>query len=99
MIESKSELDATLTVAYEKALAFLTSLDSLPVGATVDAATLRDRLLRRLEIESLDPQQVVDDLVRDVDGGLVGMPGGRFFAWVIGGSLPAALAADWLTSA
>ncbi len=25
--------------------------------------------------------------------------GGRFFAWVIGGALPAALAADWLTSA
>lgn len=26
------------------------------------------------------------------------MPGGRFFGWVIGGSLPSALAADWLTS-
>src|SRR5687768_13583007 len=27
------------------------------------------------------------------------MPGGRFYAWVIGGSVPAALAADWMTSA
>ena len=27
------------------------------------------------------------------------MPSGRFFGWVIGGALPAALAADWLTSA
>jgi glutamate/tyrosine decarboxylase-like PLP-dependent enzyme len=34
-----------------------------------------------------------------VDGGLHAVASGRFFAWVIGGSLPAALAADWLTSA
>ena len=27
------------------------------------------------------------------------MPSGRFFGWVIGGSLPAALASDWLVSA
>ena len=26
------------------------------------------------------------------------MPSGRFFGWVIGGVLPATLAADWLTS-
>ena len=30
--------------------------------------------------------------------GLVAMPSDRFFGWVIGGTLPAALAADWLTS-
>jgi aromatic-L-amino-acid decarboxylase len=50
-------------------------------------------------MEPTDPAAVVDDLARDVDGGLVRTPGGRFYAWAIGGSLPAALAADWLTSA
>jgi glutamate/tyrosine decarboxylase-like PLP-dependent enzyme len=28
----------------------------------------------------------------------MGSTGGRFFGWVIGGVLPVALAADWLTS-
>jgi glutamate/tyrosine decarboxylase-like PLP-dependent enzyme len=52
-----------------------------------------------MESEPTDPVRVIEDLVRDVEGGILGMPGGRFYAWVIGGSLPAALAADWLTSA
>ena len=30
---------------------------------------------------------------------MLGSAGGRFFGWVIGGVLPAAMAADWLTSA
>jgi glutamate/tyrosine decarboxylase-like PLP-dependent enzyme len=44
-------------------------------------------------------EQVVTDLVRQTAGGHIGCAGGRFFGWVVGGSLPAALAADWLTSA
>jgi glutamate/tyrosine decarboxylase-like PLP-dependent enzyme len=37
-------------------------------------------------------------LIAGAGPGLVAMPSGRFFGWVIGGTLPAALAADWLTS-
>ena len=43
--------------------------------------------------------EVVDLLVEACEPGLVGIPSGRFFGMVIGGSLPAALGADWLTSA
>ncbi len=46
-----------------------------------------------------DPADVVDLLARHVEPALMAMPSGRFFGWVIGGTLPAALAADWMVSA
>ncbi len=45
------------------------------------------------------PEQVIEDLIRNVEPGIIASAGGRFFAWVVGGALPSALAADWLTSA
>lgn len=59
---------------------------------------LRRRLARPLAQCGTPPEDVINDLVRDTDGGLVGSTAGRFFGWVIGGTLPVALAADWLTS-
>lgn len=88
-----------LQTAFEAALAHLENLDKTPVAATVDLATLRERLGKRLADEGLPPDQVVAELAADVQDGIIGFAGGRFFGWVVGGSLPAALAADWLTSA
>ena len=45
------------------------------------------------------PEEVLRQLVERAEPGLGAMTGPRFFGWVIGGTLPAALAADWLTSA
>jgi glutamate/tyrosine decarboxylase-like PLP-dependent enzyme len=45
-----------------------------------------------------DPATVVDELATLAEPGLMAMPSGRFFGWVIGGTLPAALGADWLVS-
>lgn len=98
-MSSPSNAEPALHRALQHAIAHLNEVDSRPVGATVTAAELRERLGRPLSPQGDDPARVIDELVADVAGGLLGSAGGRFFAWVIGGSLPAALAADWLTSA
>jgi glutamate/tyrosine decarboxylase-like PLP-dependent enzyme len=87
-------LDRTLKLALE----YLDRLPERSVAATATLAELRQRLDRPLPREGLEPSAVVEQLVADVAGGLAGSAGGRFFGWVIGGAVPAALAADWLTS-
>ena len=84
--------------SLELALSYLESLDAAPVAATAPLAELRRRLGRALPAEGVDPVTVVEELARDTQGGLLGSAGGRFYGWVIGAGLPAALAADWLTS-
>ena len=93
-----SRQQATLERAAELALSYLESLDASPVGATTSLSELRRRFSRPLPDEGVDPVTVIDELARDVAGGLLGNAGGRFYGWVIGAGLPAALAADWLTS-
>jgi glutamate/tyrosine decarboxylase-like PLP-dependent enzyme len=88
----------TLETAAHHALVHLDNLDHSPVNATVDLATLRKRLGRPLTDDGVEAEQVVAELVEDVQDGMIGSAGGRFFGWVVGGSLPAALAADWLTA-
>jgi glutamate/tyrosine decarboxylase-like PLP-dependent enzyme len=46
-----------------------------------------------------DPAAVIDELARSMDEGLMAIGSGRFYGWVMGGTLPAALAADWMVSA
>src|SRR5689334_376180 len=89
----------SLDAAARHALSHLARLDDTSVAATVDLETLRRRLMKPLANDGVAAEQVIEELVRDVDGGLLGSAGGRFFGWVIGGTLPAALAADWLTGA
>jgi glutamate/tyrosine decarboxylase-like PLP-dependent enzyme len=90
---------ALLEQTLEHSVEYLENLDRSPVSASVGLAELRQRLTRPLIDGGMDATQVIDELVSDVQGGLLGSGGGRFFGWVIGGSIPAALAADWLTSA
>jgi glutamate/tyrosine decarboxylase-like PLP-dependent enzyme len=89
---------AALTRAAEHAFAWLNNLDGRPVATTATVADLRARLGRPLADRGVSATQVIDDLVADAEGGILGSQAGRFFGWVIGGGLPAAMAADWLTT-
>ncbi len=85
--------------AFAHALAHLENLDHAPVAATATLDELRRRLAKPLQDDGLPPAQVIDELAAGVAGGLLGSASGRFFGWVIGGSTPASVAADWLTTA
>lgn len=78
---------------------FLNSLPERRVGPTVSLEELREALDGPLPERGEEPLATVEHLARAADPGLVSMPGPRYFGFVIGGHLPAALAADWLTSA
>lgn len=88
-----------LDVAFNHAIRHLEHLDESSVAATAGAATLRTQIDKPLARDGMPAHQVIEGLVRDVENGLLGSAGGRFFGWVIGGALPTAVAADWLTSA
>ena len=83
----------------EHAADFLDTMDDRPVFPSVTVEELRDQLGGPLPDEPTDPAAVIDELVAGAEPGVVAIPSGRYFGFVIGGSVPAALAADWLTSA
>jgi len=98
MSQLDPEFRRTLESAFTQAVNHLENLDQTSVAATVELATLRERINQPLARAGVAPEQVIRDLATDVAGGLLGSAGGRFFGWVIGGALPAAVGADWLTS-
>ena len=85
--------------AHAHALSHLEGLDTAPVSAPATADQLRSRLRMPLPQKGESPDRIIDELAAGAAGGILGSTSGRFFGWVIGGSLPSALAADWLVSA
>jgi glutamate/tyrosine decarboxylase-like PLP-dependent enzyme len=91
-------MSKVLSAAADHAARYLEQMSSRPIAATATIAELRQRLGKPLPESGIEPTAVIDELVRDTEGGLMGSTSGRFFGWVIGGTLPVAIAADWLTS-
>ncbi len=83
----------------EHAIAFRRALPSRLQRPQRDYAAMRDMFRAPLPETGTDGMSVIDELVRLSQPGLSAMAGPRFFGWVIGGSLPVGVAADWLTSA
>ena len=64
-----------------------------------DSAAALAALPRALPDGPTDPRAVLDELVADAEPGVTAMGSPRYFGFVIGGTLPAALAADWMATA
>ena len=82
----------------EYAADFVETLETRPVRVEAGPDELYDALGGPLPEHGLEPRAVTAALVEQASPGVVGMASGRYFGFVIGGALPAALAADWLTS-
>jgi len=85
-----------LTSAH--AIRYLESVNSRPIATTASLEELRSRLTKPLPDGPMASESVINELIQDAEGGILGSTSSRFFGWVMGGTLPVALAADWLTS-
>src|SRR4051794_9394785 len=94
-----TEDQAVLDRAMTHALRWLESAPARRVPATGTADDAVARLGGDLPVTGQPGPAVVDRLAAAVEPGLMANASGRFFGWVMGSSLPAAVAADWLVSA
>lgn len=90
---------ALLRQTADLAADYLDGIEHRPVGARASQDELRAALCGPLPETGEPPAEVITSLARAADPGLVASAGPRYFGFVTGGALPAALAADWLTSA
>ena len=91
--------DELLRRAAVHADTYLQDIRDRHVAATLTGEELRTMLSAPLAEEGSDPHAVIDALARAGRNGTVATQGPRYFGFVIGGSAPAATAADWLVSA
>ncbi|WP_229072369.1 hypothetical protein [Actinoplanes sp. DH11] len=87
-------LGATTRIAAQ----WLDSLDERPIAARAGLTELRERLGVPLPDGPVPALEVIEQLAEAAGPGLLASPSGRFFGFVIGGGVPAAVAADWLTT-
>jgi glutamate/tyrosine decarboxylase-like PLP-dependent enzyme len=94
-----TNIAALFARAAEHAAAFRTGLDSGPQRPTLSYAQALAAFEAPTPGSGEAAETVLDDLVQRATPGLHACAGSRFFGWVIGGSHPVGVSADWMTSA
>jgi glutamate/tyrosine decarboxylase-like PLP-dependent enzyme len=87
-----------LNAAAGHAANYVESLTERPVRPELDLASIGDSFDWQLPEEPVAAELVLDELVANAEPGIGALGSPRYFGFVIGGVLPAALAADWMTS-
>ncbi len=88
-----------LDTAHRHAGAWLRSVPDRPVAATATYDEMLAAFRVGLPDGPQDAATVVDELAVAADPGLTAFQSGRFHGFVVGGTLPASMGADWLVSA
>lgn len=91
-------LKPLLRLTSDYAASYLEAAESRPVRESAGVDELRAALGGSLPDHPVAAARVIAELIEAAKPGVVGIAGSRYFGFVIGGTLPAALAADWLTS-
>ncbi|HJR45534.1 MAG TPA: aminotransferase class V-fold PLP-dependent enzyme [Actinomycetota bacterium] len=91
-------MEEALEAAIAHADEYLRDLPARPVGWTATVEELRAALGGDLPDEPIPAVDVIAEMVKGIDGGIVGTSSPRYFGFVIGGGLPVTIAADWLTT-
>ena len=88
-----------LDLTADYAATFHQTLGDRPVRAEATYDELVDALGGRLPEAGSEDVQVISELIAAAEPGVVGTQTGRYFGFVIGSALPAAVAADWVATA
>lgn len=88
-----------LARALEHAVAYRQDLGDRPARPLKSYAEMREVFDEPLPETGADALAVIEQLATEARDGLMPTVGPRFFAWVMGASHPAGIAADWLVSA
>jgi len=92
-------MDPLLELAAQLGDEHVATADQRHVGWRAEADVLRASLGRELSLDGEDADAVLRALAADAEPGLVTSTSPRYFGFVIGGVLPVARAADWMTVA
>jgi len=97
--KQESAMEDLFQSIVQSAVRYRKSLPDRPVGVRASYDELKSLLDAVLPEDGESPETAVRKLMAGVEQGLIHSTGPRYFGFVVGGSSPASVAADWLTSA